>query len=141
MSCEKQFKILWENLAQLCFLLLSPIKDVSFDGMRHQKIIMFQWSSDAKPFSGMTQRNCSLEGHEDFCFLDSGCLKSKCNMIINCYFLVKGHIKWGIIISNYADERKKNFVGLILLKIQSLDKNWLIGEGDLPLEKKIFIWS
>lgn len=62
-------------------------------------------------------------------------------MIINCYFLVKGHIKWGIIISNYADERKKNFVGLILLKIQSLDKNWLIGEGDLPLEKKIFIWS
>ena len=36
----------------MIFLLLSPIKDVSFEGRRHLKIIMFQWSSDAKPLLG-----------------------------------------------------------------------------------------
>lgn len=35
--------------------------------------------------------------------------------------------------------REKYFVGLILLKIQSLDKNWRIREGDLPPEKKVYL--
>lgn len=37
-------------------------------------------------FSGMAQRNFSLKGHEDFCFLDSSFLKCKCNMVLTVLF-------------------------------------------------------
>lgn len=37
-------------------------------------------------FSGMTQRNWSLKRHEGLCVLDSGCLKSKCNMVLTVLF-------------------------------------------------------
>lgn len=37
-------------------------------------------------FSGMTQRNFSLKGHEDFCFLDSSFLKCKGNMVLTVLF-------------------------------------------------------
>lgn len=37
-------------------------------------------------FSGMTQRNWSLKGHEDLCVLDSGSLKSKCNVVLTVLF-------------------------------------------------------
>lgn len=69
------FEKIWPSFFSL---LLSPIKDVSFEGMKHMKIIMFQWSSDAKQLL----RNDSEEllYVRTLEFLNSGCLRTKCNM-------------------------------------------------------------
>lgn len=83
-----------ENLAQMIFLLLSPIKDVSFEGRRGiWRSLCFSGAVMQSRFSGMTQRNWSLKRHEGLCFLDSGCLKNPNAIWFLQYCLL---VKWGI---------------------------------------------
>lgn len=69
-------------------------------------------------FAGRTQKNRSFEGHEDFCFLDSGCLKSKCNVVLTLLFLSETAYKmrnWHLRLCVRAIQlmREKYFLGLV----------------------------
>jgi hypothetical protein len=96
-------------------------------------------------FSGMTQRKCSLEEHQDFCLLESGCLKSKCNMVFTLLF--SGEMAYKMrnlhlqtIFRHCVLIREKHFVELLfLLKMQHLGKNCSeMGWGGSSLEKNAF---
>lgn len=76
------------------------------------------------PFSEMTQRNWSLKGHEDLCFLDLGCLQSKCNMVLTVLFASEmGYNRRKYNLKLYfrvtSDERNILCGLLILLKMKS----------------------
>lgn len=77
-------KWLWSSLRSLekirpsCLLscLLSPIKDASFEGMKHLKIITFRQSSDAEPLLRKDSEDSVPERNQCICLLESGCEKN-----------------------------------------------------------------
>lgn len=145
MSCEKQFKILWGNLPQLFFLLLSPIKDVSFEGMRPLKIIMFPRSSEAKPLLRGDLEEWLPES-------TSGVLLSKCRL-----FKTQEPYSSATAVSQWNGEgdeelRSQTIWGGMCRweknslccynSVQNTELGGTLTEiGSLSLEKKAFIWS
>ena len=75
-DCESSPRSL-EKIRPSCLLscLLSPIKDASFEGMKHLKIITFRQSSDAEPLLRKDSEDSVPERNQCICLLESGCEK------------------------------------------------------------------
>lgn len=77
-DCESSLRSL-EKIRPSCLLscLLSSIKDASFEGMKHLKIITFRQSSDAEPLLRKHSEDSVPERNQCICVLESGYEKSK----------------------------------------------------------------